>query len=361
MVALHILYLLFPGKRGLRMRGFWNFPGNRVKMASNEQGKLNTHQGNCEYDLLLFVEKRVALQTSTPFVRSSSVAALNQAAGLDGSLFEIDAPPAPPPKCSTVSCLETSLLEESTSVNTSNTNTQLNVGFINSTTSHSFSESASGESIVQSNAAPAAGEESSSIMISSEKSHLDAIIEEEEPTAMSETETHTAETETHAPETETHATETETHAAETKTHTAETEIHTAETETHTTATAAETETHTAETETHTDEAGTHSAETETHSAETETQTTEAETHTAETETCTTDETMETDADTGTGIKPEESKVSANKDSIYIEEKKKPQTKQMKRKRLTKVSSNSCINYTNLQAKFTTNSLQLHGQ
>ena len=71
--------------------------------------------------------------------------------------------------------------------------------------------------------------------------------------------------------------------------------------------------------------------------------------------------METDADTGTGIKPEESKVSTNKDSIYIEEKKKPQTKQMKRKRLTKVSSNSCINYTNLQAKFTTSSLQLHGQ
>ena len=313
----------------------------------------------------------MALQTSTPFVRSSSVAALNQAAGLDGSLFEIDAPPAPPPKCSTVSCLETSLLEESTSVNTSNTNTQLNVGFINSTTSHSFSESASGESIVQSNVAPAAGEESSSVTISSEKSHLDAIIEEEEPTAMSETETHTAETETHAAETETHATETdaaetethaaETDAAETKTHTAETEIHTAETETHTTATAAETETHTAETDTHAADAGTHSAETETHSAETETHTTEAETHTAETEICTTDETMETDADTGTGIKPEESKVSANKDSIYIEEKKKPQTKQMKRKRLTKVSSNSCINYTNLQAKFTTSSLQLHGQ
>ena len=313
----------------------------------------------------------MALQTSTPFVRSSSVAALNQAAGLDGSLFEIDAPPAPPPKCSTVSCLETSLLEESTSVNTSNTNTQLNVGFINSTTSHSFSESASGESIVQSNVAPAAGEESSSVTISSEKSHLDAIIEEEEPTAMSETETHTAETETHAAETETHATETdaaetethaaETDAAETKTHTSETEIHTAETETHTTATAAETETHTAETDTHAADAGTHSAETETHSAETETHTTEAETHTAETEICTTDETMETDADTGTGIKPEESKVSANKDSIYIEEKKKPQTKQMKRKRLTKVSSNSCINYTNLQAKFTTSSLQLHGQ
>ena len=74
-------------------------------------------------------------------------------------------------------------------------------------------------------------------------------------------------------------------------------------------------------------------------AETETHTAEAETHTAETETCTTDETMETDADTGTGIKPEESKVSADKGSIYIEEKKKPQTKQMKRKRLTKVSSN----------------------
>ena len=315
------------------MRGFWNFPGNRVKMASNEQGKLNIHQGNRECDLLLFVEKRVALQTSTPFVRSSSVAALNQAAGLDGSLFEIDAPPAPPPKCSTVSCLETSLLEESTSVNTSNTNTQLNVGFINSTTSHSFSESASGES----NAAPAAGEESSSIMISSEKSHLDAIIEEEEPTAISETETHTAETETHAAETD--AAETETHATETD--------------------AVETETHAAETDVA--ETETHAAETETHAAETKTHTTEAETHTAETETCTTDETMETDADTGTGIKPEESKVSADKGSIYIEEKKKPQTKQMKRKRLTKVSSNSCINYTNLQANSTTSSLQLHGQ
>ncbi|XP_019849162.1 PREDICTED: uncharacterized G-patch domain protein DDB_G0278987-like [Amphimedon queenslandica] len=253
-------------------------------------------------------DKERVLQTSTPFIRTSVQSA--QGGQLDGSLFEI-----PTKKQDSTVNLDTSLLdqtsrnEETTSEHNSTNVTQLNAGFINSTSVCSESESI----VQQPN--------------ETDRGYLDAIIEEEEDEqpagiaasdtgdAAVKTETQTAETETHTPEIDTAGTNTD--ASNTETNTAKTNIDasdTAEIDT------AETNIDASDTDTHT------AAEADTCTA------THAETDAADIENSMDTETSKTD--THSGIKSS-TKAAKESNSRYIESKTQQPEKQRKRKRLTK--------------------------
>ena len=248
------------------------------------------------YSSVLLDKERV-LQTSTPFIRTSVQSV--QGGQLDGSLFEI------PKKQDS---LETSLLdqtsrhEETISEHSSTNVTQLNAGFINSTSMCSESESI--------------------IQHETDRGHLDAIIEEEEeqPPAIAASDTDNAAIA--ASDTDNATVKTETDTA--KIDTAEIDLHASETDTYT----AQTETDTAKIDTA--EIDIHASETDTHTAQTET----------DTETHTTENTMNTEeAETDTRTSMKSTKVTRESSSRYIESKTEQPEKQRKRKRLTKVVFN----------------------
>lgn len=256
-------------------------------MASDEQVIKGVHVLVLRLYSSLLLDKEKALQTSTPFIRTS--AQLAQGGQLDGSLFEI-----PTKKQDSTVNLDTSLLdqtsrhEETASEHSSTNVTQLNAGFVNSTSVCSESESI----IQQPN--------------ETDRGHLDAIIEEEDneqPASIAasdtgdtavKTETHTAEIDTP----ETNASNTETNTAEVDTpeiDTAETNINASDTDSHTAA--------------------------------------EAEAIHAGTDPVVTENTETAKIDTHSGT----NKSSTNgANSRYIESKTQQPEKQRKRKRLTKV-------------------------